>query len=162
MEKRRVNIRTRNLTGYKKWVFLNSNYVMIKNSIILILFTVLFAPVNAQERDTVKYVSLEPYDFHLTYLKEDNAILIDVREIFEYKGKRIKDAVNIPSVSKLEQAADTLDKETALFVYCSTDYRSKNVAAKLCEMGFIKVYSLEGGLVAWKKDGFPVTRKRGR
>ncbi len=132
---------------------------MIKNSIILILFMICYVPVNGQERDSVKYISLEPYDFHLTYLKEDNAILIDVREVFEYKGKRIKDAVNIPSVSMLEQATDTLDRETALFVYCSTDYRSKNVAEKLCQKGFLKVYNLEGGIVAWKRDGFPVTRK---
>ena len=135
---------------------------MIKNAIILILFMILNAPIKGQDKDSVKYISLEPYDFHLTYLKEDNAILIDVREAFEYRGKRIKDAVNIPSASQLELAADTLDKQCALFLYCSTDYRSKNVAEKLCEKGFLRVYNLEGGIVAWKKDGFPVTRKRDR
>ena len=123
---------------------------------------ILNTPVKGQDKDSVKYISLEPYDFHLTYLKADKAILIDVREAFEYKGKRIKDAVNIPTVRDLELAADTLDKESALFVYCSTGYRSKNVAEKLYEMGFRKVYNLDGGIVAWKKYGFPVTRKRDR
>jgi rhodanese-related sulfurtransferase len=135
---------------------------MKRNSVILFLFLIFFTSLKGQDKDTVKYISLEPYDFHLTYLKADKAILIDVREVFEYNGKRIKDAVNIPSVRDLELAADTLDKESALFVYCSTDYRSKNVAERFCEKGFLKVYNLEGGIVAWKKDGFPVTRKRDR
>ena len=132
---------------------------MKKSSKILILFLIFSTASKGQDKDTVKYISLEPYDFHLTYLKEDKAILIDVREVFEYKGKRIKDAVNIPSTSQLELVADTLDKESALFVYCSTDYRSRNAAEKLCAKGFLKVYILEGGIMAWKKDGFPVVRR---
>jgi rhodanese-related sulfurtransferase len=132
---------------------------MKRSSIILFLFLIFFTLAKGQDKDTVKYILLEPYDFHLTYLKEDKAILIDVREAFEYKGKRIKDAVNIPSASDLEMVTDTLDKESALFVYCSTGYRSKNAAEKLCAKGFLKVFILEGGIVAWKKDGFPVVRR---
>lgn len=133
---------------------------MEKNIIILLLILGTFFPVNGQVQDSVKYKLLEPYDFHLTYLKEENAILIDVREFFEYKKKRIKDAVNIPSSGNLEFAADTLDKESVLFLYCTTGYRSKNVAKKFSEKGFHKVYSLDGGIVAWKKDGFLVERKK--
>lgn len=129
---------------------------------IIILLAVLgtFFPLNGQVEDSSKFKSLEPYDFHLTYLKEEKAILIDVREFFEYKRKRIKDAVNIPSSGNLEFAADTLDKESVLFLYCTTDYRSKNVADKFYEKRFKKIYSLDGGIVAWKKDGFPVERKK--
>ena len=113
-----------------------------------------------QSPNLPKYQSLEPYDFHLQYLKHDSALLIDVRESFEFRGKRIRDAINIASSGNLDFTADTLDKNFALFLYCTTDYRSKHVAEYFFDKGFRKVYNLEGGIVAWRKDGFPVERKR--
>jgi rhodanese-related sulfurtransferase len=115
---------------------------------------------SGQPADSIKYKSLEPYDFHLAYLKDDKAILIDVREFFEYKKSRIKDALNIPSSGNIDFAADTIGKDKSLFLYCTTDYRSKRVAEKLAEKGFASVFSLEGGIKAWKKDGFQVERKK--
>ena len=133
---------------------------MKKVPVITIFILVFCNQISGQVADSIKFQSLEPYDFHLAYLTEDTAMLIDVREFFEYKRKRIKDAVNIPSSSNMEFAGDTIDKECALFLYCTTDYRSIRVARKYIDMGFSKVYSLEGGIVAWKKDGFPVEKKR--
>lgn len=118
--------------------------------------------INAQTADSSKYLSLEPYDFNLQYLRIDSARLIDVREFFEYKGNRIKDAVNFPSSGNLEIPADTIDKNYALFLYCSTGYRSKRVAEFFYSKGFRKLFNLEGGIVAWKRDGFPVEKKKVR
>jgi rhodanese-related sulfurtransferase len=126
-------------------------------SIFLLIF---FATAYSQKVDTVKYQSLEPYDFHLEYLKADTAMLVDVREPFEFRGRRIKDAVNMPSSGDLDFAADTIDKNYAMFFYCTTDYRSKRIAEIFVEKGFTKVYSLDGGIVAWKKNGFPVIRRK--
>jgi rhodanese-related sulfurtransferase len=126
-------------------------------SIFLLIF---FATAYSQKGDTVKYQSLEPYDFHLEYLKADTAMLVDVREPFEFRGRRIKDAVNMPSSGDLDFAADTIDKNYAMFFYCTTDYRSKRIAEIFVEKGFTKVYSLDGGIVAWKKNGFPVIRRK--
>jgi len=113
-----------------------------------------------QTKDSVTYKNLAPYDFHMAWLKSDNGMLIDVREPMEYKKNRIKDAVNVPSSGNLERAADTIDKELALFVYCTTDYRSKRAARMLVEKGFLNVANLDGGMSAWKKDGFPLDKKR--
>jgi rhodanese-related sulfurtransferase len=126
-----------------------------------LLFTVTFH-LSAQKADSVKFISLEPYDFHLQYLKEDSALLIDVREFFEYKKSRIKDAVNIPSSGNLEFASDTLDKKLVLFLYCTTGFRSSRVCEKLSDKGFRKIINLEGGIVAWRKDGNPVERHKVR
>jgi rhodanese-related sulfurtransferase len=135
----------------------------MKKSIITFVFLmIIVATANSQKSDTVRYKLLEPYDFHLEYLKTDPALLVDVREPFEFRGRRIKDAINIPSSGNLEFSADTIDKNCALFFYCTTDYRSNRVAAFFAEKGFTKVYSLEGGIVAWKKDGFPVIRRKRR
>ena len=118
--------------------------------------------LSAQSSESLKYTSLEPYDFHLAYLRADSVLMIDVREHFEFRGKKIMDAINIPSSNNLEYTADTIDKNYSLFFYCSTDYRSRRVAEYFHDQGFTKVYNLEGGIVAWKKDGFPVTKKKSR
>lgn len=125
---------------------------------IIIVFTC--SAISAQVPDSAKFQSVDPYYFHLNYLKTDPALLVDVREFFEFKRSRIKDAVNIPISSSLKKAADTIDHDCAMFLYCTTDSRSDWVAKKLYDLGFRKVYSLKGGLVAWKKDGYPVERKR--
>ena len=127
---------------------------------LILFFSAIVLPVAGQVTDSVKYKSLEPYDFHLRYLTTDSAILFDVREPFEYKGKRIMDAINIPSSGNLEKAADTLNNEFSYFLYCSSGFRSRNTAEKLYEKGFRKLYNLEGGIVAWKKDKMPVVKGR--
>jgi rhodanese-related sulfurtransferase len=131
-------------------------------SAIFLLILIFCTEIRAQVADSLKFKSLLPYDFHLTYLREDKAILIDVREFFEYKKSRLRDAVNIPSSGNMDFAADTINKESALFFYCTSGFRSKRVAGKFYDIGFRKLYSLDGGITAWKQDNMPVDRKRVR
>jgi thioredoxin 1 len=133
---------------------------MKKFPVIVIFFLLACSSLIAQVADSVKYKSLDPYYFHLDYLKTDSALLVDVREFFEFRRQRIKDAVNIPSSGNLEKSYDTISKNCALFLYCTSDYRSERVAKKLFDIGFRKLYSLEGGIVAWRKEGFPVEKKK--
>ncbi len=123
-------------------------------------FIIGFLPLAGQVTDSLKFQSLDPYYYHLQYLKTDPALLIDVRMPFEFKGRRLKDAINIPSSRELNALADTLNKDCSLFLYCSTDYRSRSVAESLYAKGFRKLYNLEGGIVAWRKDGMPVVKGR--
>ncbi|MCJ7448929.1 MAG: rhodanese-like domain-containing protein [Bacteroidales bacterium] len=133
----------------------------MKSIFVISLFLFLLTgSLNSQITDSLKYKSLEPYDFHLQYLRIDCSLLIDVREFFEFKRSRIRDAINIPSSGNIEVAADTLDKDYALFLYCTTGYRSKRASELLSEKGFRRLYNLEGGIVAWKKDGMPVEKGR--
>ena len=127
---------------------------------MVILFTPPYFSAYGQPSDSVKYLSLEPYDFHLQYLRTDSALLIDVREPFEFRGKRIHGAINIPSSGNIEKAADTLNRDLTYFLYCTTDYRSRNVADMLYDKGFRKLIILDGGIVAWRKDGEKVDKGR--
>jgi len=130
--------------------------------VFLLFFLAGFLHLEAQVADSLKYKSLDPYYFHLEYLKQDSSLFLDVRQPFEFKGKRIKDAINIPSSKELNILADTLIKDYSLFLYCSTDYRSRSAAEKLYDKGFRKLYNLEGGIVAWRKEGMPVIKGKGR
>ena len=134
----------------------------MKSLSFFVLLLIVNLSLAAQVADSLKYISLEPYDFHLQYLKTDSSILIDVREPFEFRGNRIKGAVNYPASGNLEKVADTLNKETPLFIYCTSGFRSSNAAVNLYDKGFRKLYNLEGGIVAWRKEGMPVVKGRGR
>jgi rhodanese-related sulfurtransferase len=125
---------------------------------LLIVFTI----ASAQVPDSLKYISLGPADFQKAYQNDSNAILIDVREFFEYKKSRIDNAFNLPSSDNLDIPADTLNKESSLYLYCTSGFRSKRVAKHLYDKGFLKLYSLDGGITAWKKEGLPVNRKKVR
>ena len=128
--------------------------------ILLVILPVICNTVAAQVPDSLKYVSLKPEDFQKACQNDDKALLIDVREYFEYKKSRIDSAVNIPSSGNLDLSADTLNKETSLFLYCTSGFRSKRVAKHFYDKGFLKLYSLDGGINEWKKEGLPVNRKK--
>jgi rhodanese-related sulfurtransferase len=128
--------------------------------IIFICLLVLGKAINGQVADSLKYVSLRPVDFQKACQTDDKFILIDVREFFEYKKSRIEGAVNIPSSGNLDASADTIDKESSLFFYCSSGFRSKRVAKHFYDKGFLKTYSLDGGINAWKKEGLRVNKKK--
>jgi rhodanese-related sulfurtransferase len=133
----------------------------MKRLYAVLICLLIFATAYSQIPDSLKYKSLEPYDFHLKYLREDSALMIDVREPEEVKNI-IKGAVNIPSKSNLDFAADTISKENSLFIYCNHGDRSSHVAIFFYNKGFRKLYNLEGGITTWKKDGFPLTRKKSK
>jgi rhodanese-related sulfurtransferase len=129
----------------------------------LIIFTgllILFSIASGQVPDSLKYISVGPAGFQKAYQSDSNAVLIDVREFFEYKKSRIDHAVNIPSSADLDVPADTINKNSSLFFYCTSGFRSKRVAKHFYDKGFVKLYSLDGGINAWKKEGFAVNKKK--
>lgn len=125
-----------------------------------IFLLLLGTETGAQKTDSLMFISLSASDFGLKYKDNDKALLIDVREFFEFRKSRLKNAINIPSTSNLEFASDTINRENSLFVYCTSGYRSKRVATFFGKQGFSKVYSLEGGIAGWKKAGNPIEKKR--
>lgn len=89
-------------------------------------------------------------------LENDEAILVDVREIIENKSERIKGSHLIPSgkisVDKLPQT-----KGKKLVVHCKSGGRSSNACSKLLKQDpQLEIYNLEGGISAWKNCGFEI------
>jgi len=128
--------------------------------ILCLVMSLLSLLGKGQDPDTTEYKDLGPHDFLFLYRNTDSPVLIDVREPFEFKGTRIKKSVNIPSSGNIVRAADTLHKESTYFLYCSSGHRSVNVAKKMYDMGFRKLVNLKGGIVAWKKEGMKVEKRK--
>jgi len=123
-----------------------------------ILLAIICTSLNGQSDTSSKYISLDPYYFHLEYLKREPSLILDVREPFEFRGKRLREAINIPSSREMKALTDTLGRDNSIFLYCTTGFRSKRAAENLYEKGFRNLFNLEGGLAAWKKEDMPVVK----
>ncbi len=92
-------------------------------------------------------------------LKTDHCQLIDVREPFEWEGKRIEKATSIPLSSLTTQQAMKLDKTKPVYLLCQSGSRAKTAAEKFKNCGFEKLTVIEGGLNAWCDAGYPVIKE---
>ncbi len=88
-----------------------------------------------------------------------NAIMLDIREPKEYEGGRIPNAIHLPQ-SQLSSRGQELKKLTArpVIAYCERGQRSRTAAGALTKLGFAEVYTLRGGLRAWREAGLPVEK----
>jgi phage shock protein E len=126
----------------------------------LFLFLIFSGISSGQSPDSLKFRSVPPAEFLAAYKNSGNAVLVDVREFFEYKKSRLNGAINIPSSGNLSAASDTLDSKKDYFFYCTSGFRSKRVARFFSGRGFTNIYSLDGGISAWRKEKLPVDRKK--
>lgn len=83
-----------------------------------------------------------------------DAQILDVRTPEEFASEHIDKAVNINWLAN-DFVANTqkLDKSKPVFVYCKSGARSAKAAVKLEELGFKKIYQLEGGILKWNAAG---------
>jgi rhodanese-related sulfurtransferase len=64
--------------------------------------------------------------------------------------------INSNNISK-ELDKFPADKTAKIVVYCAAGVNSKVVAATLVKAGYTKVMELDGGILAWQKQGYPTT-----
>lgn len=97
----------------------------------------------------------------LRLFNDENAVLVDVREIAEYRDGHIPEASNIP-LEALRKNPDELAKHKSrpIIVYCKTGNRSPSVIGELKKHGFENVFHLSGGLESWKSASLPVVKGR--
>ena len=93
----------------------------------------------------------------LLHDEDKDELLIDVRTKGEFKGGHIKEAENIP-LDDIAEAADKLKGIGTVYVNCGSGVRSCQATEKLEQCG-VNVVNVEGGLTAWLRDGFGVTKE---
>jgi len=80
--------------------------------------------------------------------KKEEFILLDVRQPEEYRSGHLPGAVFMPLPDLIDKVGE-LDPTKPLLVYCRSGNRSRAAAAFLLSEGFSKVYSMDGGIMAW-------------
>jgi rhodanese-related sulfurtransferase len=92
-------------------------------------------------------------------INQQNALVLDVREAAEYEKGHMLNARNI-ALGGLESRAAEMEKHKAkpLIVVCEDGNRSRRAATALRKQGFEQVFTLSGGIGAWRQAGLPLEK----
>jgi rhodanese-related sulfurtransferase len=92
-------------------------------------------------------------------IREEGALVVDVREVREYQSGRIPLSRNI-ALRELGARLDELEGERhrPIIVSCRSGRRSASAGIFLCRNGFSSVYNLKGGVTAWLKSNRKLER----
>ena len=128
---------------------------------LVIAFAVLLVLVflNEMKIATQRFATLTPAGA-VQLMNTEDVVVVDVREPSETAGGKIAKAIQIP-VGAIKKRIGELEKHKnkTLLVYCKTGARSGAACKELSQAGFEKVYSLNGGMLAWQDAHLPTSKK---
>lgn len=85
--------------------------------------------------------------------------ILDVRTPEEYKEGHIRDSVLLPVDEVKEKVEKVLpNKDQKIYVHCRSGMRSAKATKEMLTLGYSNVHNMQGGIVAWEKQGFPVKK----
>ena len=83
-----------------------------------------------------------------------DAVIVDVRENSEWNAQHIPGAIHIPLAQLNERLSELKQyKDSLVITQCRSGIRSEQALEVLKSAGFSKVYSMNGGIMAWDKAG---------
>lgn len=88
------------------------------------------------------------------WIDNNEVVLIDVREVIEYKICSIPNSINLP-VSKvtMDEVKVAKHKDKKLVFHCKTGNRAMKACKKLIQEGIdVDIWNLEGGIESWKEN----------
>jgi len=93
------------------------------------------------------------------WLARGEAVLVDVREPFEFASERIAGAVLHPLGSFDPTRVERIEGKRVVLC-CRTGRRSATAAEKWLEAGYTEAIHLSGGLMAWKEASLPLEHSK--
>jgi thioredoxin len=109
-----------------------------------------FLVICCQAKQTKILENIDVTSFSDKINSNQNPQLLDVRTPEEFSVDHLEKASNINWFEHdFAEKAGKYDKSKPIFVYCKAGSRSSQAAKKLSEIGFEKVYNLEGGILKW-------------
>lgn len=90
---------------------------------------------------------------------QDDPYILDVREPQELAQARIDGAHHIPLGELVERQAE-VPRDRTVYVMCHVGGRSAQAAVYLEQQG-VDAVNLDGGILAWYRDGLPVVPGEG-
>jgi rhodanese-related sulfurtransferase len=95
------------------------------------------------------------------FLEKEAVTVLDVRTPKEIaQGKITKNALEADFYDDnfITTATAEISKNETIYVYCKGGRRSGKTVVKLRELGYLKAYNVEGGIKAWKAEGYSVEK----
>lgn len=90
-------------------------------------------------------------------LQDENTVVIDMRNHYEYEVGHFERAIEIPSDTFREQLPMAVDmmkenKEKNIIMYCTGGIRCEKASAYMLHNGFKNVFHLEGGIINYARQ----------
>jgi rhodanese-related sulfurtransferase len=125
---------------------------------VLLVAFVLVPTVVAEGQTSFQNVAVDEAYNMTTSGNFPDLVVLDVRYQYEYDMGHLYDAVLIP-YNELETRIGELEghENHEIIVYCRSGYRSQIASEILSNHGFIKVYNMIGGILAWINAGYPIS-----
>ena len=107
-------------------------------------------------------VSSDPYlvgpdEFRSVLENNTEAVLLDIRTSQEIDQGALPGHNHVNFYDQdFSAKISELDRDQIYLVYCHSGGRSASTRTMMNQMGFVQVYDLRGGIVAWKNKGFTV------
>ena len=121
---------------------------------ILLFIAITSFVTSCQNKKEGEIIMITPEQVANAVSSENDLQLVDVRTSDEYSVSHLKNAQNICVTNDdFKEKVATLDKDEPVYVYCKKGGRSARAALILKEMGFTKVYDLQGGIDNWETKG---------
>ncbi len=92
-------------------------------------------------------------------INQGKTLILDVRDPAEFAASHVRESKNIP-LKELSSRIAELDKFKAkpVIVVCAAGVQSARATGELEKAGFAEVFSLDGGLTAWRAQGLPTVK----
>ncbi len=133
----------------------------VNHPYLVMAFAVLLALVffNEMKIATQRFASLTPAAA-VQLMNNEDVVVLDVREPAETIDGKITKAIQIPAGAVTKRITELeKHKDKTLLVYCKSGGRAGSTCKELSKHGFDKVYSLNGGILAWQDAHLPVSKK---
>ena len=97
----------------------------------------------------------------LNLFNRENALMLDIQEVEEFRNGHLPDARGMPLSTLKERLGELkISKDRPIVVYCRSGNRSVGACSILKKQGFENVQSLSGGLLAWQNANLPTAKGR--
>lgn len=127
----------------------------------LVLFLLIGSLMACQNKQTAEenIATINPIAFSEKLVGEE-VVVLDVRTEEEYQSGHLEGALqhDYYETESFKSFLEGLDKSKTYMIYCRSGGRSGTALDMMEQMGFAKVYNLDGGITAWKAANLPVTQ----
>lgn len=101
---------------------------------------------------------ISPQELEIKVRSGGNFMLLDVRQPWEFNMCHLVGSINIP-LGELDQTLTQVPDDKEIITICHHGLRSKQAAILLNQCGYVKVFSLQGGIDAWAQDIDPTMER---
>jgi rhodanese-related sulfurtransferase len=131
-----------------------TNHLLLAGGLVLMALVVAAYEMRRQGQGST---AVAPND--AIRMMNEGAVLVDVRPANQFKDGHIAGARNVPGdqIADNAKALEKLSGKT-LIMYCDSGSLASAAVRTLKRAGLKNVFSLRGGLAAWRQDNLPVVK----